>query len=177
MSSQGLKLLLVEDDDVLRERLALSLRKRGHTVATAGSINLALAAAESTSPDAAVVDLRLGNDSGLRLVPLLRERNAAMRIVVLTGYGSIATALEAVRLGAADYLTKPADADQIERALLGRRADETPAADIPSLDRVEWEHMQRVLADCGHNITRAAALLGIDRRSLQRKLGKYPPPR
>lgn len=172
----GLRILLVEDDDALRERLALSLRNRGHTVTTAGSASVALAAAEQP-PDAAVVDLRLGADNGLLLVPELLALRRDMRILILTGYGSIATALEAVRLGAADYLTKPADADQIERALLGRRPEVAPPPGIPSLDRVEWEHVQRVLADCGHNITRAATLLGIDRRSLQRKLGKYPPPR
>jgi two-component system response regulator RegA len=111
----------------------------------------------------------------------LHSRLPAIPIVVLTGFGSIATALEAVRLGARDYLTKPVEPDQILLALRGERdrSGAPPETEVEpaSLDRVEWEHIQRVLADTGNNITRAAKLLGIDRRSLQRKLAKYPPPR
>ena len=119
--------------------------------------------------------------SGLDVVREVHELQPAARLIVLTGYGSIATALEAVRLGAADYVTKPADADQILAALRGRRAPHFDPGElsktIPSLDRVEWEYIQRVLAETGGNISRSARLLGLDRRSLQRKLSKYPPQR
>jgi len=118
------------------------------------------------------------DENGLQVVEKLRAMLPDLRIVMLTGYGSIATAVEALRLGAADYLTKPADGDQIDRALQNVKPDDLAkrvADDVPSLDRVEWEHLQRVLADCNHNISQAARLLKIDRRSLQRKLKKYPP--
>lgn len=130
----------------------------------------------------AIVDLRLPDGDGLTLVRELSAAQPGLPIVVLTGFGSIANALEAVRLGARDYLTKPADADQILLAALrGERIvrdnpKEVPA-ETPSLDRVEWEHIQRVLADCGGNISQTARLLGLDRRTLQRKLGKFPPQR
>ncbi len=173
-------LLVVDDDEAFRHRLADALRKRGWPVATAADADTALAAAKTVGLFGAIVDLHLRGQNGLQLVRALRATSESMRIVVLTGFGSIATALEAVRLGANDYLTKPSDPDTILSALHGERTarENSPTAPtVPSLDRVEWEHIQRVLADCGGNISKTARLLGIDRRSLQRKLGKYPPDR
>jgi two-component system response regulator RegA len=124
-----------------------------------------------------VVDLKLGTENGLDVVRDLHAIDPTTKILVLTGYGSIATALESVRLGAANYLTKPVDADQVLAAIDGRDASATavaPPVVVPSLARVEWEHIQRVLADCDGNVSQAARLLGIHRRSLQRKLSKFP---
>lgn len=165
----------MDDDAPFRERLAVSLVRRGWEVRTAGDCDQAFETARQFLPSRILVDLRIGQESGLDLLPRLREILPEARIVVLTGYGSIATALEAVRSGASDYLTKPADADQIEAALEGRKAGAETS--IPTLERVEWEHLQRVLGDCQGNISQAARVLGIDRRSLQRKLAKFPPPR
>ncbi len=171
-------ILVVDDDDVFRGRLARALEDRGFDVRTAGGYDAAVAAAEEESPEQAVVDLRMPGRSGLELVMALRRIDPATRIVVLTGYGSIATALEAVRLGATHYLTKPADVDAIlagfRRGELDADAPPTATAEVPSLARVEWEHIHRVLADCDGNISEAARKLGIHRRSLQRKLSKYP---
>ena len=169
-----MKILLIDDDSVFREALGRSLRRRGHEVTGAESPE-AVARCRHFQPEAILLDLKMPGESGLVLLPQLAETVPGARIVMLTGYGSIASALEAVRTGAHDYLTKPADADQIEAALSGRTRNAGIA--VPSLDRVEWEHLQRTLADCENNISRAARLLGIDRRSLQRKLAKYPPPR
>ena len=175
------RVLLVEDDDAFRERLATALIRRHLTVWQAGNPAEAKAVALSEPIDGAVIDLRMPGGSGLDVVREVHELQPAARLIVLTGYGSIATALEAVRLGAADYVTKPADADQILAALRGRRAPHFDPGElsktIPSLDRVEWEYIQRVLAETGGNISRSARLLGLDRRSLQRKLSKYPPQR
>lgn len=178
MKQEELKFLLVDDDAVFRERLALSLRRRGHEVVACSSTEEAVAQIQDTLPDAAVLDLKMPGESGLALVPRLREINPAVKILILTGYGSIPSAVDAIRLGVVDYLTKPADTEQILLALAGRdRGGQEPTlASVPSLDRVEWEHMQRVLADCGHNISQTARVLGIERRTLQRKLQKYPPP-
>ena len=170
-------LLLVEDDEILRRRLALAFRDRGLAVTEAGSAEAAIDAARKDSPELAVVDLRLPGASGLDVVRELAALDPATVVVVLTGYGSIATALEATRLGARHYLTKPADADQILAALDGQPAADVAAGDVPSLARVEWEHIQRVLHDCDGNISQAARLLGLHRRSLQRKLLKHPLPR
>ena len=135
----------------------------------------AIAAATERTPERAVVDLRLPGKSGLDVVRGLKALEPTTDIVVLTGYGSIATAMESVQLGARTYLTKPADADQILLAFGGDTLSPvTEPAAVPSLARVEWEHINRVLADCGGNISQAARLLGIHRRSLQRKLAKYP---
>lgn len=168
-----MRLLLVDDDEVFRERLARAMTRRGYEVETASNAAGALKKADAFAPEFAVIDLKMPGDGGLTLIARLKETFPGMRVVVLTGYGSIATTLEAVRSGAMDYLTKPADADQIHSALQGEKR--APELSVPSLDRVEWEHLQRVLADCGHNISRAARVLHIDRRSLQRKLAKYPP--
>ncbi|HEY2387564.1 MAG TPA: response regulator [Candidatus Binatia bacterium] len=173
-------MLLVDDDQVFRERLARAFRDRGFEVRTAGDVAEAVAIARSESPELAVVDLRMPGRSGLDLVRELRSIDAATRIVVLTGYGSIATAIDATRLGATYYLPKPADVDDIlaafardETGSTGASAALAPAA--PSLARVEWEHINRVLADCDGNVSHAARRLGMHRRSLQRKLQKYPP--
>lgn len=173
------RILVVDDDGTFRERLASSLRRRGHEVRAAAGRDDALAALDTFHPDCAVVDLRLENESGLNVARDLNERIPGIRVLVLTGYGSIATAVDAMRLGAVNYLSKPADADEILAALFG---NDDPAPEpspqenrVPSLDRVEWEHMQRVLHDSGGNISEAARRLGIERRTLQRKLRKYPP--
>lgn len=174
-------LLLVEDDAVLRGRMARAFRERGFEVAEAGDAAAALEAARDDAPEHAVVDLRLPDASGLEVVRGLLAIDAGTAIVVLTGYGSIATALEAVRLGAAHYLTKPADVEQILAGFERRNPAAAPAPappeTAPSLARVEWEHINRVLADCDGNVSQAARVLGLHRRSLQRKLSKFPLPR
>ena len=175
------RVLLVEDDVQFRERLAVALARRHLTVFQAGNPAEAKVIALEETFDGAVIDLRMPDGTGLDVVRDLHELQPETRLIVLTGYGSIATAIEAVRLGAADYVTKPADADQVLAAL--RRERLTPKQskglplETPSLDRVEWEHIQRVLADSKGNISQAARSLGLDRRSLQRKLAKYPPQR
>ena len=178
MNNVGQTLLVIDDDDVFRTRLARAFQARGFQTIEAGSWQMAIDAARRTTLELAVVDLRLPDRSGLDVVRDLKALNHEINIVVLTGYGSIATALEAVRLGATHYLPKPADVDDIlagfARAGLPPGALPTPAPHVPSLARTEWEHINRVLADCGGNISRAADLLGIHRRSLQRKLAKYP---
>ena len=169
-------LLVVEDDDTLRERLVTAFENRGLEVRSVRTTaDAALVAAEEL-PELVLLDLRIGADSGLDLIPELTRLDPATRIVVLTGYGSVATAVEAVRRGAIHYLTKPADADEILAAFeRGSGAgNAAPPLHAMSLDRVEWEHINRVLVDCGGNISEAARVLGIHRRSLQRKLAKYP---
>jgi len=171
--------LLVDDESMFRERMARALRERGYAVRTADSYATGLALARAEPPELAVVDLRMPGHSGLELVRDLAALDVGIRIIVLTGYGSIATAVDAVRLGALQYVTKPADADDLIAAF--ERADQPPLATLstdftpPSLARAEWEHIHRVLADCGGNISEAARRLGLHRRSLQRKLAKYPP--
>ncbi len=167
-----MKIALIDDDEIFRETLARALRRRDHEIIACDGRE-ALAACVAFAPSAILLDLKMPGDHGLSLIPRLKSLLPGVKIVMLTGYGSIATAMEAVKSGASDYLTKPADTDKIEAALEGR----APAAgiDVPTLDRVEWEHLQRILSDCNHNISQAARLLGIDRRSLQRKLAKYPP--
>jgi two-component system response regulator RegA len=172
MTSDGHTLLIVEDDDPLRERLVRAMRDRGYEAVGAADRASAIELARQESPELALVDLRLPDDSGLTVVRELKELDPSTVVVVLTGYGSIATAVESIKLGAASYLTKPADADQIVAAFAGMQPGEN--AEVPSLARVEWEHIQRVLTDCGGNVSRAARALGIHRRSLQRKLSKYP---
>jgi two-component system response regulator RegA len=170
-------LLLVDDDETFRERLAVSFRRRGYVVLTAANVPEARSVIMNNLPDLAVIDLKMPGENGLQLVKELHDLSAAIRVLVLTGYGSIATAVEAVKLGAIDYLTKPADAAQIEEKLLGNSAsvsEESPC--IPSLDMVEWDYLQRVMRDCEGNISAAARTLGIERRTLQRKLQKYAPP-
>ena len=169
-------ILLVDDDDTFRNRLARAFAERGYDVRTAADYDAAIASAHDDSPQFAVVDLKMPGRSGLELVRDLKTIDPTTRIVVLTGYGSIATAVDAVKLGATYYLPKPADADEILASLTRDGADasaqEFPA---PSLARAEWEHIQRVLADSGGNVSEAARRLGMHRRSLQLKLRKYPP--
>jgi two-component system response regulator RegA len=171
-------ILLVDDDETLRTRLARAFVDRGFEVRTARDGESALELARTESPELAVVDLRMPGPSGLEVVRELKAVDQTTRIVVLTGYGSIANAVEAVRLGAVNYLTKPADADEVLAAFeakAGTAADEATAT--PSLARTEWEHINRVLSDCEGNISEAARRLGVHRRSLQRKLQKHPPRR
>ena len=181
MSAPPAPILVVEDDAVFRESLCRALRARGVNCLACDSLDAARAELAGAAPAGAVVDLRLPGGSGLDLVREIHTRHPQVAVVVLTAFGSIATALEAVRLGARDYLVKPADPDHILAALRGEAARPPARApdaeDIPSLDRVEWEYIQQVLSSCGHNISKAARLLGLDRRSLQRKLAKYPPHR
>jgi two-component system response regulator RegA len=177
--------LVVDDEDTFRARLMQALEARGFAPWGAATADEAIVAAERETPEYAVVDLRLGGTSGLALVRRLHELDPTTRIVVLTGYGSIATALEAVRSGAAHYLTKPADIDEIlagfeqgsEQGFERVPSTAPPPARIPTLARVEWEHIERVMVECGGNVTQAARLLGLHRRSLQRKLAKHPGPR
>jgi two-component system response regulator RegA len=167
--------LIVDDDERFRERLAKALEARGWEATAVGSGTEALRHARAESPEHAVVDLRMPSMSGLDVVRELAAIDPTTIIVVLTGYGSIATAVDAVRLGATDYLTKPAEVDEILRAFEKRdRTVVEPPDSVPSLARAEWEHINRVLQECQGNISQAARLLGIHRRSLQRKLAKYP---
>jgi two-component system, response regulator RegA len=170
----GGAILLVDDDEVFRERLARALRDRGYDVATAVDHDGAVTAARARKPDFAIVDLRMPGLSGLALIGPLHALAPGARIVVLTGYGSITSAVEALRAGAHDYLSKPVDADQVIAALASDTARPGPEG-APTLARAEWEHIQRVLADCHQNISESARRLGITRRTLQLKLKKYPP--
>lgn len=171
-------ILVVDDDEIFRTRLMRAFEDRGLRAFGASSGDAALEIVRKEIPDLALVDLRMPGMPGLDLAAALAALEPPPRIVVLTGYGSIATALEAVRCGASHYLTKPADADEILAAFdRDTRVPEKPLeepSDVPSLARAEWEHINRVLADCGGNVSKAARLLGIHRRSLQRKLAKYP---
>lgn len=174
-------LLLVDDDVAFRQRLARALAARGRPCMAVADTAAALGELARTPFSGAIVDLRVPPDGGLVVVEAMSRKQPAVPVVVLTGFGSIATALEAVRRGARDYLTKPATPDELLAALESRpRVPDNPKEvppETPTLDRVEWEHIQRVLQDCGGNISQAARLLGLDRRTLQRKLAKYPPPR
>jgi len=170
--------LIVDDDDVLRNRLGLAIRARGYDVKTAADGDEALALAAASCPDMAVIDLKMPGMNGLELLTRLREQCATTRIVVLTGFGSIANAIAAIRAGAVNYVTKPADASEILAAF-----DASPDVDLapeenelqaPSLAEAEWNHIQRVMEECDQNITQAAKLLDIPRRTLQRKLKKRP---
>jgi two-component system response regulator RegA len=179
VSATGCTILLVDDDDRLRDRLGKALEQRGFRVLAAPDHAAATALAREGRIDRAVVDLRMPGPHGLRVVQELRELQPGIEIVVLTGYGSIATAVEAMRLGARDYLTKPCHADRVLAAF--ETEPEPPGEDmafeIPSLARLEWEHIERVLRECNGNVSRAARVLGMHRRTLQYKLAKFPVPR
>jgi two-component system, response regulator RegA len=180
-SAEPLPTILVADDSQLfRERLARAFRDRGFRVVVASDYDQAMQVAGADPPQLAVVDLRMPGRSGLELVRDLIARDPAIRVLVLSGFGSIATAVDAVKLGAVNFLPKPADADDIlaafERSDVALPVEATgDAGGSPSLARVEWEHIHRVLADCDGNISEAARRLGIHRRSLQRKLRKRAP--
>jgi two-component system, response regulator RegA len=169
------RLLLVDDDDVFRRRLARAMVKRGCEVFEAARPSDALAMAKAHAPQRAVVDLRMPGGSGLDVVSELAALDPAPKILVLTGFGSIGTALEAVRRGAVNFLQKPADADQVLAAFGGEPT--IPTLETPSLALVEWEHIQRVLQACDGNISEAARQLGVHRRSLQRKIERLAPKR
>jgi two-component system response regulator RegA len=169
-------LLIVDDDAPLCQRLARAMERRGFLVETAESVSAGAAAATDRPPAFAVVDLRLADGSGLDIVKVLRKARPNARIIMLTGYGNIATAVAAVKAGAVDYLPKPADADAVERALLaGDAALPPPPEDPMSADRVRWEHIQRVFEQCDRNVSETARRLKMHRRTLQRILGKHAP--
>ena len=170
-------LLIVDDDAPLCQRLARAMERRGFVVATAESVAAGVQAVESAPSAFAVVDLRLTDGSGLDVVKALRKARPNARVVMLTGYGNIATAVAAVKAGAVDYIPKPVDADAVERALLAT-ADSSlppPPEDPMSADRVRWEHIQRVFEQCDRNVSETARRLKMHRRTLQRILGKHAP--
>ena len=169
-------LLIVEDDKSFLQRLARAMEGRGFTVTTAESVADGLTQLETTSPAFAVVDMRLEDGNGLEVISALKRRRPDARAIILTGYGNIATAVNAVKLGAVDYLSKPVDADDVVAALLaleGRRAD--PPENPMSADRVRWEHIQRIYELCGRNVSQTARRLNMHRRTLQRILAKHAP--
>lgn len=169
-------LLLVDDDEAFVKRLARAMEKRGFVPETAESVAMGKAIAQTRPPAYAVVDLRLEDGNGLDVVEALRERRPDCRIVVLTGYGAIATAVAAVKVGAIDYLSKPADANDITNALLARGESLPPPPENPmSADRVRWEHIQRVYEQCDRNVSETARRLNMHRRTLQRILAKRSP--
>ena len=174
--SQKPVLLLVDDDEVYCEVLGDALTKRNYDVAIAHNLKDALQLAAQTEPEFAVVDLRIGTESGLELVKQLADQDENTRIIMLTGYASVATAVESIKLGAVHYLTKPADADEILAALHKDEGDaNVPLSDNPlTVKRLEWEHLQKVLNECDGNISAAARTLRMHRRTLQRKLAKRP---
>ena len=167
--------LLIDDDALYLSVLKRSLERRGYRVETATNAAEAIAVANAQAPDFALVDLKLAEDSGLDLVGPLREAHAAMRIVLVTGYASVATAVEAIKRGADHYLAKPTTVDAILRAIGEKEGVEAEPADtMTPLSRLEWEHIQQAMIDSQGNISAAARLLGMHRRSLQRKLAKKP---
>ena len=176
-SPTPVELLLVDDDPAFGRVLATALGRRGFQVTLAASVAEVRALLPDLRASHAVLDLRLPDGSGLDLLPLLRERLPQARIVVLSGYASIPTAIDAIKLGATYYLAKPVDADAVVRAFdasgLAEPANSPPPAVPPSVRRVEWEHIQRVLKDCDGNVSAAARALRMHRRTLQRKLGKH----
>lgn len=177
-SVQGASILIVDDDETFRERLARAFQKRGLEPRTASGYDEAIALAQSDPPELAVVDLRMPGRSGLELLRELKRIDAETKVVVLTAYGSIATTIDAMKLGAVYYLQKPADVDDILAALTGKTDAQASAAaefEAPSLERVRWEHINRVLGDCDGNVSEAARRLHMHRRTLQRMLQKYPP--
>jgi two-component system response regulator RegA len=169
-------LLIVDDDEPFLARLARAMERRGFEVKTASSVAEGVSTAKAAPPAFAVIDLRLADGSGLDVVTALRASRPDTRIVMLTGYGNIATAVAAVKAGALDYLAKPADADQVEAALLARELSLPPPPENPmSADRVRWEHIQRVFEQCDRNVSETARRLNMHRRTLQRILSKHAP--
>jgi two-component system response regulator RegA len=169
-------LLIVEDDKSFLQRLARAMETRGFVVTTAETVADGLQHVEKAAPAFAVVDMRLGDGTGLDVISALKRRRPEARGIVLTGYGNIATAVTAVKLGAVDYLSKPADADDVVAALLaidGKKAE--PPENPMSADRVRWEHIQRIYELCGRNVSETARRLNMHRRTLQRILAKRAP--
>jgi|TARA_Y100000294_G_scaffold38904_1_gene35012 two-component system response regulator RegA len=169
-------LLIVDDDNPFRERLAKAMEKKGFEVSQAESVKKGIEAVKIKTPAFAVVDLRLNDGNGLEVVKEIQNSNSSSRIIMLTGYGNISTAVAAIKQGAIDYLAKPADADDIEKALL---ADPNKKAEPPenpmSADRVKWEHIHRVFELCNRNVSETARRLKMHRRTLQRILSKRSP--
>ena len=169
-------LLIVEDDKSFLQRLARAMEARGFTVAIAETVADGLLQVEKAAPAYAVVDMRLADGNGLEVISALKKRRPEARGVVLTGYGNIATAVTAVKLGAVDYLSKPADADDVVNALLAHEGRKPEPPENPmSADRVRWEHIQRVYELCGRNVSETARRLNMHRRTLQRILAKRAP--
>jgi two-component system response regulator RegA len=168
--------LIVDDDKVFCEVLADAFTDRGYTVMVAHDTESGISTAQKCDPEYAVIDLRIGQESGLKMVQTLHALDENTRIVMLTGYASVATAVEAIKLGATHYLTKPADADEILAALHREDGDASvPLSDNPlTVKRLEWEHLQKVLNECDGNVSAAARKLRMHRRTLQRKLAKRP---
>jgi two-component system response regulator RegA len=182
-SGEATRILVVDDDLMHRNRAVRAFAARGHEAIAAEHAEDALRLAAADRFDRAVLDLRMPGRDGLELARELMKLQPHLDVVILTGYGSIPLAVEAIRIGVLDVLTKPADADQVLLAFEpeDRKAEAATENDgpyeVPTLDKVEWEHIQRVLSDCGGNITKSAKVLGIHRRSLQRKLQRYAPHR
>jgi len=172
----GASLLLVEDDRPFLQRLARAMQKRGFTVTMAESVKEATALIAASSFQFAVIDLKLGDGNGMEVIEAIRRQRHQTRIVVLTGYGNIASAVTAVKLGALDYLAKPADADDIFAALTRQKLEKPAVPENPmSADRVRWEHIQRVYEMCERNVSETARRLNMHRRTLQRILAKHAP--
>jgi two-component system, response regulator RegA len=168
--------LIVEDDRSFLQRLAKALEQRGFTVSTAESVADGLQQLERSAPAFAVVDMRLGDGNGLDVISALKRRRPDARGIILTGYGNIATAVNAVKLGAVDYLAKPVDADDVVAALLAHENKKIDPPENPmSADRVRWEHIQRIYELCGRNVSETARRLNMHRRTLQRILAKRAP--
>ncbi len=170
-------LLVIDDDPPLRQRMQVAMERRGWQVIAASGVAEGIDAARRARPSHAVIDLRLGDGNGLDVVPMLRAMRPDCRIVMLTAYGNIATAVAAVKAGAVDYLAKPADADAIEAALLAKGDSPLPPPpdDPMPADRVRWEHIQRVFEQCNRNVSETARRLRMHRRTLQRILAKHAP--
>ncbi|CUX29490.1 MULTISPECIES: ActR/PrrA/RegA family redox response regulator transcription factor [Agrobacterium] len=169
-------LLIVDDDGPFLRRLARAMETRGFAVDTAETVSEGIARSKAAPPKYAVVDLRLADGNGLEVIEAIRQNRDDTQIVVLTGYGNIATAVTAVKLGALDYLAKPADADDVFNALTQRKGEKTEVPENPmSADRVRWEHIQRVYEMCERNVSETARRLNMHRRTLQRILAKRAP--
>ena len=169
-------LFILDDDAPLRGRLRRAMEVRGYDVMDAGSVKVGIEIVRKTSPAFAILDMKLEDGTGLALVPELRKKRSDCRIVMLTGFGNIATAVAAVKAGALDYLPKPADPDQINAASMQSDNEMPPPPQDPmSADRVRWEHIQRVYEQCGRNVSETARRLRMHRRTLQRILGKHAP--
>src|SRR5580658_9235144 len=168
-------LLLLDDDAPFRLRLGRALESRGFEPVLVASIGEAMTAIKAKAPAFAVLDMRLEDGNGLQVVEAIQTARPGARVIMMTGYGAIATAVAAVKAGAVDYLTKPADADDVVRALLARGAAPAPPENPMSADRVRWEHIQRVYELCGHNVSETARRLAMHRRTLQRILAKRAP--
>jgi len=174
--SNDRSLLIVEDDKSFLQRLARAMEVRGFSVTTAESVAEGLSRLETASPAYAVVDMRLEDGNGLDVISALKRRRPDARAIILTGYGNIATAVNAVKLGAVDYLAKPVDADEVMAALLALDGRKAVLPDNPmSADRVRWEHIQRIYELCGRNVSETARRLNMHRRTLQRILAKRAP--